>query len=229
MRPGDALLARAWGMDVKLAEVAEGEWRKHLTPAAETDLAEFSTVMVEKLFTGLSDACRSVDPNHLNLGVRPHAIPPRWALEGMRCFDVFSINCYRPRIRAEFEQLSAYVERPILVGEWHFGALDVGLTCAGLACVRDQESRARAYRVYLEDAAATPWCIGAHWFQMYDESMLGRTDGENYNFGFFDVCNQLYQPLGSAARESHERLYRVAAGEVEPYRDAPEYLPPLYS
>jgi hypothetical protein len=120
------------------------------------------------------------------------------------------------------------VERPVIIGEWHFGALDVGLTCAGLACVPDQESRAKAYRVYLEDAAASPRCVGAHWFQMYDESLLGRSDGENYNFGFFDVCNRLYEPLGTAARETHERLYQVVSGEAEPYADAPEYLPGLY-
>ena len=51
-------------------KVAEGEWRAPLTEAAKADLADFSEIMVEKLFGGLSDACRAVDPNHLNLGVR---------------------------------------------------------------------------------------------------------------------------------------------------------------
>jgi len=70
--------------------------------------------------------------------------------------------------------------------------------------------------------------VGAHWFQMYDESMLGRFDGENYNFGFYDVCHRRYEPLGAAARQSHERIYQVAAGEAEPFSDAPEYLPGVY-
>jgi len=224
----DAALSAAWGMKVTLGAVAEGEWRAPLTEAAKAELEAFSTVMVDRFFRTLGEACRRVDPNHLNLGVRPHAPPPRWALEGMRSFDVFSANCYRPRVRAEFGEVSAYLERPVLVGEWHFGSLDAGLTCSGLASVPDEESRGRAYRVYLEDAAAKPWCVGAHWFQMYDESMLGRFDGENYNFGFYDVCHRRYEPLGAAARQSHERLYQVAAGEVEPFSDAPEYLPGVY-
>jgi hypothetical protein len=116
---------------------------------------------------------------------------------------------------------------PTLIGEWHFGALDVGLPASGLVHVKSQADRGRAYRVYLEDAAANPNCVGAHWFTLYDESALGRFDGENWNIGFLDVCNRTYDELGSAALQSHERLYRVAAGQVKPYDSAPEYLPML--
>jgi hypothetical protein len=83
--------------------------------------------------------------------------------------------------------------------------------------------------VYLEDAAAQPWCVGAHYFIMYDQSALGRFDGEAYNIGFLDVCNRPYEPLCAAARASHERLYDVASGKVAPYADAPEYLLKLFA
>ncbi len=224
----DSGLARAWGMDVKLAEVAEGEWKTNLPPEAEEDLAEFSTVMVEKLFSTLSAACRKVDPNHLNLGARYYTVPPRWALDGMTSFDVFSVNGYQQRVRPELEELSAYVQRPVMIGEWHFGALDVGLPASGIGHVRDQKARGQAYRVYLEDAAAKPWCVGVHWFTLYDESALGRFDGENWNIGFLDVCNRPYELLGEAALASHGRLYEVATGETAPYDDEPEYLPLLF-
>ena len=227
-RGDDAGLSAAWGMEVTLSEVAEGQWRKPLTEGAEGDLEAFSTVMVGKLFGGLSEACRRADPNHLNLGARYYTAPPRWALDGMRCFDVFSVNCYHERVRPELAELSAYVGRPVMVGEWHFGALDVGLPASGIGHVRDQEARGQAYRVYLEDAASKPWCVGVHYFTLYDQSALGRFDGENYNIGFLDVCNRPYGPLARAARAGHERLYRVALGEVEPYADAPEYLPLLF-
>ena len=87
-----------------LAAVAAGEWRQRLTPAAERDLADFSRVMVMKLFGTLTDACRAVDPNHLNLGIRYYTVPPDWAVDGMRVFDVFSMNamsraCRRRRWR----------------------------------------------------------------------------------------------------------------------------------
>ncbi|MER3439727.1 MAG: hypothetical protein C4346_20225 [Chloroflexota bacterium] len=122
----------------------------------------------------------------------------------------------------------ALLDRPILVGEFHFGALDVGLPASGIGRVRDQAARGQAFRVYVEDAAAKPWCVGVHWFQLYDQSALGRFDGENYNIGFLDVCNRPYAPLAVAARATHERLYQVALGEVEPYNDAPEYLLGLF-
>ena len=53
-------------------------------------------------------------------------------------------------------------------------------------------------------------------------------DGENYNIGFVDACHRPYEPLVEAARASHERLYRLACGEIEPLNDAPEYLPKLF-
>ncbi|UCC68898.1 MAG: hypothetical protein JSV79_02945 [Armatimonadota bacterium] len=224
----DAGLAAGWGMDVTLAAVGQGEWSRALTEAAKADLEAFSTIMVEKLVGTLSAACKEVDPNHLNLGARYYTVPPRWALEGMKCFDVFSVNGYQQRVRPELEAVSKQVSCPVMIGEWHFGALDMGLPASGIGHVRDQKARGQAYRVYLEDAAAKPWCVGAHWFTLYDESALGRFDGENWNIGFLDVCNRPYEEICEAASASHERLYEVARGEAEPYHEVPEYLPLLF-
>jgi hypothetical protein len=225
----DAALAKAWGVETSFDDVGGGEWRQPLNDAARADLEAFSTVMGERLFTVLSDACRAVDPNHLNLGARYYTVPPAWALEGMRCFDVFSINGYAERVPAEAgERIAETLDVPVLVGEWHFGALDVGLPGSGIGRVRNQVERGRAYRVYLEDAASKPWCVGVHHFTFYDQSALGRPDGENYNIGFYDVCNRPYTALVDAARESHERVYPVAAGYIEPFDDPPEYLPKLF-
>jgi len=225
----DRALSTAWDIETTIAAVREGAWSKPLTPPAEADLAEFSAVMVEKYFSSLSSSCRRVDPNHLNLGIRYHTVPPEWAVAGMRSFDVFSMNCYDSRVRsAEMEKIAAMLKMPVLVGEWHFGALDAGLPASGIGHVRTQDDRGRAYRVYLEDAARKPWCVGVHYFILYDQSALGRFDGECYNIGFLDVCNRPYEPLCNAARASHERLYDVATGKVQAFDDAPEYLPKLF-
>ena len=225
----DTGLAAAWGMPVTLGQVAQGVWTQALTLAAEADLADFSAVMVEKFFGGLSNACRSVDPHHLNLGIRYYTVPPRWALDGMRHFDVFSMNCYKQRLPAEeMAHISSLLNQPILIGEWHFGALDVGLPASGIGHVLNQVERGQAYRVYLEDAAAKPWCVGVHYFILYDQSAIGRFDGENYNIGFLDVCNRPYEALCQAARLSHEKLYAVASGQAEPYAELPHYLPLLF-
>jgi hypothetical protein len=228
--PDEAALAAAWKTPVSLERVARGRWQGVLGKEALEDLRAFSVKMVERYFSALSQACRRADPNHLNLGMRWAGVPPLWAVEGMKSFDVFSLNCYREKLpREDSEKIHALLKMPVMVGEWHFGALDAGLPGSGIGHVRTQADRGRAYRVYAEDAAANPYCVGAHWFTLYDESALGRSDGENWNIGFLDVCNRPYQEIGAAAISSHERLYDVAAGKAEPYADAPEYLPLLFN
>jgi hypothetical protein len=227
---GDGALAQAWRITgLTFAKVAEGRWTKPLTTEAKVDLREFSSRMVEHYFRILSAACKRVDPNHLNLGMRWAGVPPDWAVEGMKTFDVFSLNCYMDKLpRDRSERIHELLRMPVLVGEWHFGALDAGLPASGIGHVRTQADRGRAYRVYLDDAAANPNCVGVHWFTLYDQSALGRFDGENYNIGFLDICHRPYTELGNAAIASHERMYEVAAGRQQAFTDAPQYLPKLF-
>jgi hypothetical protein len=225
----DSALSAAWKLPATFAHVESGKWEGILSPEALSDLRDFSVVMVEHYFRVLSQECRKVDPHHLNLGMRWAGLPPEWAVRGMKFFDVFSLNCYRQKLpREQAEKIHGMLGIPVMVGEWHFGALDAGLPASGIGRLKNQEDRAKAYRVYLEDAAADPWCVGVHWFTLYDQSALGRSDGENYNIGFLDVCNRPYEELGKAAIASHERMYLVAGGRAKPFEDAPEYLPMLF-
>ncbi len=224
-----AALATAWACPgLTFETVAEGPWPFRPTAGARADLETFSTVVVARFFDGLSAACRAVDPRHLNLGGRYYTSPPLWAQRGMTSFDVIGVNGYSQRVRRELEPFSRNTGKPVIIGEWHFGALDAGLPASGIGHVRNQADRGRAYRLYLEDAAALPWCVGAHWFTLYDEPVQGRFDGENYNIGFLDVCHRPYEALASAARQTHERLYAVAAGQVPPCTETPTYLPLLF-
>ncbi len=220
-------LGDAWEMAVDFEDVESGRWTRQLTNAARDDLRKFSEKLVDRLYDIVSDACRTVDPNHLNLGVRYPYVPDDWALTGMRHVDVFSINCYNARVD-DYAAVAEKFDIPVLVGEWHFGALDVGLPATGIGHVPNQDARGDAFRVYLEDAAAKPWCIGVHYFTLYDQSALGRFDGENYNIGFYDICHRSYEPLVDAARRSHERLYDVAVGDELPFDNEPTYLPKLF-
>jgi hypothetical protein len=222
----DRTLTAAWGIPATLAAIAESAWDTPLTEAAQADLAAFSAVMIEKYFATLSAACKQADPQHLNLGARYYTVPPDWCLEGMRHFDVFSMNCYRERVPAiDLHAIHEKLHLPTLIGEWHMGALDVGLPATGVGPrVRDQAARGQAYRVYLEHAAALPWCVGVHHFTHYDQSALGRFDGEAYNIGFLDVCHRPYEELVQAARQAHRSIYPVALGQQPPYDQAPEYL-----
>ena len=112
-----------------------------------------------------------------------------------------------------------------MIGEFHFGALDAGLTATGLEAVATQADRGRAYRYYCERAAAHPMCVGCHYFQCYDQFVLGRFDGENYNIGLFDICLQPYHDMAQAVRACSGRMYRIHAGEIAPTDDRPGSLP----
>jgi hypothetical protein len=225
----DGALAKAWKLPISLERIAAGRWSVPLTEEALRDLRAFSVIMVERYFTALSKACRAVDPNHLNLGMRWASIPPDWAAEGMKTFDVYSFNCYREQVPHDATQkIESMLKMPVMVGEFHFGALDVGLPASGIGHLRNQKDRATAYRNYVEDAAANPNCVGVHWFTLYDQSALGRFDGENYNIGFLDICNRAYEELDAAAIATHERMYPVAEGKTPPFFEKIEHLPRLF-
>lgn len=229
-RYGDpASLAQAWEIPITFEQIAAGAWQWSFNPKAIVDLTAFSEIMVERFFLSLHQACQQIDPQHLNLGIRYQGVPPDWAIKGMTSFDVFSMNSYTEKIPfATVSEIQDKLKMPTLIGEFHFGSLDVGLPASGIGHVKNQVERGRAYRVYLEDAAANPNCVGVHWFQYYDQSALGRYDGENYNIGFLDICNRPYLPLSQAARNSHEAFYAIASGQRDPYTQAPKYLPKLF-
>jgi len=119
----------------------------------------------------------------------------------------------------------AGVDLPILIGEFHCGALDRGLPATGLKAVENQYERGVMWRYFVEKCAAHPYGVGAHWFQYNDQFCLGRFDGENYQIGMVDVCMQPYKELIEAARESSARLYQVKNGEVPPYDRVPKAIP----
>ena len=192
------------------------------------DLETFSTQIGKQFFDGLSAACKRVDQLHLNLGCRYYTIPPQWALDTMTSFDVFSVNCYKERVIDEFADVAERLQMPVMIGEWHFGTTCDGLPSSGIGQVANQTERAKAFRIYLEDAAARPWCVGVHYFTLHDQHLLGRFDGENYQIGFLDLCMKAYEPMVEAARLSHECLYAVAQGKQQAFNDEPIYLPPIF-
>ena len=115
--------------------------------------------------------------------------------------------------------------KPVIIGEFHFGALDRGLLGTGLRGVATQQQRGAAYRNYVEAAAAHPAIVGTHYFQLNDQHALGRFDGECWNIGFVDVCLKPYEELGDAARVTHERIHAVMDGSTRPHSEAVKEAP----
>ncbi len=135
---------------------------------------------------------------------------------------MFSLNIYRyAPPRATLDRVYELTGRPMLIGEFHIGAPERGLS-PGLVQARDQEERAVAYRYYVEQAMSHPAMIGTHWFQWLDQPSTGRNDGENYNIGFVDVADRPYAQLAAAARTTHGRLAAVHRGATPPFDRVPK-------
>jgi hypothetical protein len=181
---------------------------------------EFVRGLFQRLLELLSGALKRADPNHLNLGIRFGGTPSEPILKLARMFDVCSLNVYEYEPTRSLSRFFEVTGRPLLIGEFHFGVPADGLG-AGLVQTADQSERAKGYRYYVEQAAALPCFVGAHWFQWADEPALGRMDGENYNIGFVDAADRPYPELARAARETHDRLAAVHAGKTAPFAGRP--------
>ncbi|TVR61843.1 MAG: beta-galactosidase, partial [Spirochaetaceae bacterium] len=209
----------AWNIDLTSFGDLETRIVPHacrLSQAANDDLIAFSRIMIRRYVEVPSVACRKVDPDHLNLGMRYAYVASDLLLEGSDCFDVFSINCYQMDPTDHIDAVGKAVGLPIMIGEYHFGALDRGLVANALRGVATQKDRGIGYRYYLERAAANPYCVGAHYFTVADEATLGRYDGENWNIGVEDVCRRPYREFLDGIIETHKNLYEVASGRKQP-------------
>jgi len=173
---------------------------------ARADLTAFYTKSAETYFRTVRDAIKAVAPNQLYLGCRfawVNDLADRAA--GKYC-DVISYNLYQRNI-ADFKNPSS--DKPLIIGEFHFGALDRGLFHTGLVPEENQAARAQAYRDYVLGALKHPQFVGTHWFQWMDEPTTGRAyDEENYQIGFVDVADTPYRETIGASREVGTRLYR---------------------
>ncbi len=195
-------------------------------PESKPDIIDFSVYLIREYIKTPSLACRAVDSNHLNLGLRWSKADNPVMMAGWEYFDVFSINCYDfdPTSDMDFA-MNAGVDRPILIGEYHCGALDRGLTATGLKGVENQYERGVMWRFFVEKCAAHPLGAGAHWFQYNDQFCLGRYDGENYQIGMVDICMQPHTELMAAAFKTSKILYKVKNGETAPYGRLPASIP----
>ena len=193
---------------------------------AKDDLKDFSRMMLRAYVEIPSKACRRVDPNHMILGMRWAWISDPDLVTGWENFDVFSINCYAVDPTLSIQNVvDLGVDLPVMIGEFHFGALDAGLTATGLEGVLTQKDRGLAYRYYCERAVKHPNGVGCHYFQCYDQFVLGRFDGENYNIGLFDVCSRPYGEMLSQVKACSSTIYQVAAGEREPVEQKGKGIP----
>ncbi len=223
---GDAgKLAAAWGVDTirSFSDLRRPvENAASLSSEAAADLDEFNTILIRRFAQLPCEAARRADPDHLNLGMRYAWISQPALYETGEYFDVFSINRYGPSAREAVDEIGERSRKPVMIGEFHHGALDAGLPSNGIRGVRTQAERARAYRYFVETTAASPWSVGVHYFTLNDQPILGRFDGENFQIGVVDICQRPYRDFVSGVRDTNGALDEIVYGERLPTDDYPE-------
>lgn len=217
----------AWDMNIS----DFGEIRKAIPDiyekdgSAMKDIKEFELRMIEEYIKVPSMALKEIDSVHLNLGMR-YASPgniDRIAI-GSQFFDILSYNHYTDDPYETLQEIGRTTGKPVLIGEYHFGAPDRGLIYTALKAVKNQDERGKAYRYYVERAASSGYSVGVHWFEYNDQPVLGRFDGESYQIGFIDVCNKPYEQFVQRVKECSESLYEVADGKRAAFNEKTEII-----
>lgn len=222
---------RAWNLSLPSIDTLETTVLRDqsaLTADATADCKAFSNRMMEQYIKTICDEVKRVDANHLNLGLRYAYISSDLCYQAGAYVDVFSINGYSTPAPPPTAEITRRSGKPVMIGEFHFGATDRGLPATGVRGANSQAERGKAYRYYVEQGLARPELIGVHYFQWNDQPVLGRGDGENYNIGLVDVCNRPYAEFVKAARQTNKRMYPVALKQVPPYRKIIAKAPDIY-
>ncbi len=168
------------------------------------DLPDLAHV-AEVYFSTVAKILHEELPNHLYLGSRiAWATPDVYRASARHC-DVVSVNIYARQPVRDLPEGSA--DKPMINGEFHFGALDRGMFHTGLVATRDQNERAQCYRDYVAACLDHPRFVGTHWFQWQDQALTGRSDGENYQIGFVTGTDTPYPELVQAARDMGATMY----------------------
>ena len=172
---------------------------------AWADLTAFYTKIAETYFKTIRDELKAVSPNQLYMGCRFAWVNDRAALAAAKFCDIVGYNRYSYSVADQ--RLPDEIDKPIIIGEFHFGALDRGMFHTGLKATKDQDDRAAKYKDYVQGALRNPYIVGTHWFQYVDQPTTGRGDGENYQIGFLDICDRPCPEIVQAARDIGRSMY----------------------
>ena len=195
--------------------------------AKEVQLA-FLAEVADRYFRISTAAIRKVDPNHLIIGSRFAGNAPEWAWKACAKYcDVVSFNNY-PRVDMATEDLShiakvftGYYEmtqKPMMITEWSFPALDAGLPCTHGAGMRvdTQEQKTHCVEMMQHLHFRLPFMVGSDYFMWADEPKEGISDTfpEDSNYGLNNVEDKPYELLTGMFTKLNPLAVKMHAGEV---------------
>ena len=182
---------------------------KPLPKQASADLVEFNNLIIHGYFRNIREVFDEYAPGVLYLGCRyagrstnPHAL-----MIGSQYSDAISHNMYNYTL-ADYRQPEG-IDKPMIIGEFHFGTMNDGMFHHSLVRVESQKERGEAYAAYVRSALEHPQVVGTHWHQFSDQAATGRFDGENLQVGLTDVCDTPYYGTIDGVRKVGYNMYTI--------------------
>lgn len=185
-------------------------------PNAQKDFEAIEKIITDAYFSACRDALKSASPDIIYLGCRfgfgwLNPIVIKSAFE--HC-DAVTFNIYQDSPNAiNGKLIDDRLDKPVLIGEFHFGSGDRGNFWGSLCPKKSSKERTKAMKNYYKDAMKSPLIIGAHWFQYADQYTSGRFDGENGALGFIDICETPKYDMASALNEMSRKMYKLRFGK----------------
>ncbi|NMA45075.1 MAG: hypothetical protein GX945_00785 [Lentisphaerae bacterium] len=206
-----AVFNRQWRQNLQSFEqILTLEALPDSTPEQSRIKTEFLALVADIYFRTVREVYDAVDPNHLLMACRFAGIGGNhevvWKAAG-KYNDCVTWNFYgqvdldrgvayttlgsqgKPLPEA-FQQVYDWAQKPTIITEWSFPALDSGLPCTRGAGQRfhTQAERARATDIYARTLLSMPFMIGYDYFMWVDEPALGISTPfpENTNYGMIN-------------------------------------------
>lgn len=181
--------------------------------SAEDDLVDICGFVAAQYYKVCREQMNKIMPGCLYFGSRFNSFLEPVVSEAAKHCDAVSFNIYGYKpVKKQSAELAMKYDFPIIIGEYHFGALDRGMFHTGLRAAKNQEDRAELFEAYFKLASESSWCVGAHWFQFRDQALTGRGDGENYNIGMVTITDTPYPEMINTARKINADFYERRIG-----------------
>ena len=199
------------------------------TKKAVDDMLDFFALYLDRFYTVIIGEFKKFDNNHLVLGDRYFTpIMNDSRLRDIICkvaskhLDVISYNYYTYGIDLDrLNNMYKISGKPIMLTEYHYGDPTQGQT-SSIQMMDNEHQKGLAYRNYVENAAATGFVIGAHWFEYLDQAVTGRWfqgfNGEGFGIGLLNVADRPYKDFLSSVMKTNYSIYDLLLGKKTPYR-----------
>lgn len=223
-----AALNASWKTDYASFTAMRNAGNPIKTNEAYEDMLTFLEQYLEKYYSTVYEEFRKLNPNHMLVGDR-YLIAPMNNADIRRVIskvagkylDVLSYNYYTGEPDMErLQEITELAGKPLMFTEFHYGEPTHGLN-GGIRVVANEDEKGKAYRNYVEKAAASGLVVGTHWFTYLDQAATGRYlqgfNGEAYGIGMIDVTDRPYKTMLGHVMDTNYRIYDLVLGNVEPY------------